>query len=146
LGENDFWPFLCNWEKSSEIVRKAFFHADSDKIKLILLEIRRKWHFVFFDVTGKKIIKNCEKSFFNTDSEKKIRSILLEIGRKWFFGFFLLNWEKSSEIVRKALFQIKSGQFCWKSGENDFLPFSKKLGKIIRNRKKSYFSCWFRQN
>jgi len=134
-----FCFFWWNWEKSSEIVRKASFHANSDKIRQILLEIGKKLLFAFFMKPG-KIIKNCEKSMFSCWFKQNRYKIT--------FCFFLV---KLGKIIRnrwgKQVFMLiltKSGKFYWKSGENYFLLFLMKPGKIIKNREKSMVSCWFK--
>jgi len=84
-----FCFFLKNWDKSSEIVRKASFYANSDKIRQILLEIRRKLLFAFFLM---KLVKNRGKSMFsckfkqNQDSfarnqEKLTFCFLMKLGK-----------------------------------------------------------------
>jgi len=97
--------------------------------------IRRKLHLSLLMSLG-KIIRNREKSFFNTDSfnfagnwKKMIFCPFYETGK---------NHQNSCEKNVFMLIQTKSNRYCWKSGENDILHLLVKLEKIFRNREKFF--------
>jgi len=126
--------------------KKACFHAESEKIRSILLEIVRTWFFPFFR-NSEKNIKNHEKSLFwcwfienwvnfAGNREKMTFAFLMEIGK------IIRNREKKhffsadSDKIRSILLEI--GTIC-------HFAFLIKLWKIIRNHVEKTFSCWFRQ-
>jgi len=100
-GESDFCILLWN----QEIVRKASFHANSDKIRQILLEIGRKLIFCFFWWNREKSSKIVRKACFHADSIK-IRHILLEIGRKLLFAFFDETGKNHQKSWGKHVFML----------------------------------------
>jgi len=137
--KNTFCFFWWNWEKSSEIVRKASFHANSDKIRQILLEIGRKLLFAFLMKPG-KIIKNHEKGMFSCWFNQN-QAYSTGNREKITFCFFWWNGEKSSKIVRKACFHAdlnKIRTILLEIGRNILFAFFDETGK-------NYQKTWEKQ-